>query len=224
MGCELCGNPLSGAQRRWCSKRCNDRSRYTRRTLPFTCPSCGRQVLIFANKATRQKHCTRSCATATFNHNHLRGERNVMWRGGRVLYYGVGWKTIKIEVRKRDRVCTHCGKTPEENGRALDVHHLEPFRFSGDNSLNNLVALCRSCHMRADDHGRSGAAKFLRTAGAVSKATKREFRRLEQKVRKVEAMQQRRRLQARAFELAVEGHSLRQIARAVGVSHQTVSN
>jgi len=180
--------------------------------------------MIFANKATRQKHCTRSCATATYNSKFKVGPGNPNWKGGPALAYGAYWKATKIKVRDRDKVCTNCGKTPQQNGRALDVHHLEPFRFSGDNSLDNLVALCRSCHMRADDHGRRGSGKFLRRAGVEQKATKREFRRLEQKVRKVEALQQRRRLQERAFELDAAGRSLRQIARELGVSHQTVSN
>jgi hypothetical protein len=54
-----------------------------------------------------------------------------MWRGGRALYYGEGWKDIKMQVRARDLVCTNCGKAAEQNGRALDVHHLDPFRFLG---------------------------------------------------------------------------------------------
>ncbi|MGH2813330.1 MAG: HNH endonuclease signature motif containing protein [Actinomycetota bacterium] len=67
---------------------------------------------------------------------------------------------MKEQVRQRDEVCRSCGKTPEENGRALDVHHISPYRYSGDHSLENLVALCRSCHMRSVDRGRRGAARF----------------------------------------------------------------
>ena len=147
-----------------------------------------------------------------------------MWKGGRALSYGVGWRTIKEIVRKRDGSCRRCGKTPAENGRALDVHHLEPFRFSGDNSPENLIALCRSCHMRADDHGRRGHARFLRKQGILKPPTKRDLRRSEARRRKIETMRSRAMLQARAFELADAGQSLRQISRALGVSHQTVAN
>lgn len=76
------------------------------------------------------------------------------------MNYGPGWKQQKQKARERDKVCRHCGKTPEENGRALDVHHINPYRYSGDNRLENLICLCRSCHMRAIDRGRRGAAKF----------------------------------------------------------------
>ena len=149
-------------------------------------------------------------------------ERNPNWRGGRALSYGSGWKVIKEQVRARDRVCQHCGKTPEESGRALDVHHLQPFRFSGDNSLDNLVALCHSCHMRADDHGRAGSAIFLHN-DKPKRPTKREIRRLKQLLREVERRALRRQHQRDTARMHDEGMSLREIARALGVSHETVS-
>jgi DNA invertase Pin-like site-specific DNA recombinase len=114
--------------------------------------------------------------------------------------------------------------TPAENGRALDVHHIDPFRFSGDNRLENLRALCRSCHMRADDHGRAGSATFLRRAGRSSKPTKREIRRLWALARQAERTARRRAHQTEARRVHAAGASLRQIARALGISHQTVAN
>lgn len=126
-------------------------------------------------------------------------------------------------MRACDGVCRGCGKTPTANGRALDVHHIEPFRFSGDNSLDNLVALCRSCHMRADDHGRAGSARFLRDARPRS-PTKREVRRMQQRLRSAEAVAIRSEKKLRAFELHERGRSLREISRDVGVSHQTIAN
>ncbi len=140
------------------------------------------------------------------------------------MSYGPGWKSIREQVRARDRVCRHCGKTPEENGRALDVHHVDPFRFSGDNSPDRLEAPCRKCHMWADDHGRKGSAVFLRQAGYRPDITKRELRRRAAKERALERAERRREQQQHALELAELGLSLRRIARAVGVSHQTVAN
>lgn len=140
------------------------------------------------------------------------------------MSYGAGWKRIRGEVRERDRVCRRCGKTPQENGRALDVHHVEPFRFSGDNSVDKLIALCRSCHMRADDHGRKGSARFLRAAGYRPDISKRELRRRAARQRGIERDEWRREARQHVYELAELGLSLRRIARATGVSHQTVSN
>ena len=43
-----------------------------------------------------------------------------------------------------------CGKTKEENKRNMDVHHIVPYLDSKDNSLDNLICLCRRCHPIAD--------------------------------------------------------------------------
>lgn len=222
MRCETCGEGLSGARRRWCSKRCNDAWRHKVRSKPLECRSCGRTVLVAACEWARRKYCSKLCADRHYNTTFLRGARNGRWRGGRALSYGQNWKRIKTEVRARDRVCRHCGKTPEGNGRALDVHHLRPFRFSGDNSHDNLVALCRTCHMRADDHGRKGSARFL-ALPAVKRPTKRELRRLRRLIRAAEARARRKTAQRIALDRHAEGGSLREIARAVGYSHETVN-
>jgi len=190
----------------------------------FECLGCGRDATVQRRDLSKRKYCSRACYRAHFNQRYLAGERNGRWRGGRALSYGPGWKQIKQQVRERDRACRGCGKTPEENGRALDVHHLDPYRFSGNNDLDNLRALCRSCHMRADDHGRRGSAAFLRQAGLPTRPTKREIRRLRARLRAAERAARRTENQREAERLAAEGASLRQIAMTLGVSHQTVAN
>jgi 5-methylcytosine-specific restriction endonuclease McrA len=66
--------------------------------------------------------------------------------------YGEGWTEEKRErVRKQqDRKCAACGD-PEDD-RLLDVHHIKPAGSFDDaekrNATENLVALCRSCHMK----------------------------------------------------------------------------
>lgn len=196
------------------------------RVVPITCLECGQQFLVPPNKRASARYCSRAClsrASAKHNAANFKGERNPRWRGGRALSYGPNWKKIKALVRERDEVCRQCGKTPAENGRALDVHHLNPFRFSGDNSLENLIALCRSCHMRADDHGRAGSARFLKTP-RVKLPSRREIRALEQRARAGHTRDRRESNKLRAFALSAEGRSLREVAGALGVSHQTVAN
>ena len=126
---------------KYCSRECFGVS--CREKLP-TCEICGKPVA---------KHSRRFCSRVC----------KVKWYvGDNVLsYLGedtkraypvdlIFWKKRAVEVRARDKICQHCGKTPRQNGRALDVHHLIPYRISKDNSLGNLVALCRSCHKIAD--------------------------------------------------------------------------
>jgi hypothetical protein len=152
MTCRWCAARTVG-NRKFCSQDCV-RAWQSRNSVIKICECCEREFRVPYNKRNKRRYCSWACFGAHYNTTYQRGELNGRWRGGRALSYGPGWKKIKALVRERDTVCQGCGKTPEENGRALDVHHVVPYRFSRDNSLQNLVAYCRSCHMRADDHGR----------------------------------------------------------------------
>lgn len=75
------------------------------------------------------------------------------WKGGEDLYYGNNWEEQRKKVLERDNYkCKVCGKTKEEIGRELDVHHIKPIReFESTekaNVLKNLVCLCPSCHKK----------------------------------------------------------------------------
>ena len=61
--------------------------------------------------------------------------------------YGDDWDKIRYLIYLRDRfTCQDCGII----GVRLDIHHKIPFLKSFDNSLNNLITLCRSCHMKEE--------------------------------------------------------------------------
>ncbi len=61
--------------------------------------------------------------------------------------YGDDWDKIRYLVYLRDRfTCQKCGIA----GIRLDIHHKIPFVVSKDNSLHNLITLCRSCHMKEE--------------------------------------------------------------------------
>lgn len=223
MLCEYCERPIRRGDHPWCSTRCHRALLAELPRVAVECPNCKIRFFVPETWNLVPGFCSLSCSRSSYNRKHFRGSDNPRWKGGRALSYGSGWKAIKSKVRARDRVCRSCGKTSEENGRALDVHQLVPFRFSGDNSMENLVALCRSCHMRADDHGRAGSARFLHNA-APKRPTKREIRRLKQLIREAEKRALRCHHQREALRMNEEGASLREIARSLGISHQTVYN
>ena len=76
----------------------------------------------------------------------LSGSKNPNWRGGKNEYEDFD-ETIKELVRKRShRCCVVCGKTEKENGRKLDVHHID--HNKKNSSYYNLVALCHPCHTK----------------------------------------------------------------------------
>ena len=82
-------------------------------------------------------------------------------RQGASLYDSARWQKLRAIVRARDGACVRCGTTAN-----LSVHHID-----GDwrnNTMSNLVTLCRRCHGRADG---GKAARFLRTRAASSLAS-----------------------------------------------------
>jgi DEAD/DEAH box helicase domain-containing protein len=67
--------------------------------------------------------------------------------------YGPNWQQQKEAARERDEyTCQICGLP--EDGRAHDVHHINPFRSFAShkeaNRLTNLITLCRADHRRAE--------------------------------------------------------------------------
>ncbi len=56
--------------------------------------------------------------------------------------YGQDWIIQRTSRLQHDNyTCQQCGCKHD-----LEVHHWEPYRFSYDNSLENLVTLCAECH------------------------------------------------------------------------------
>lgn len=86
---------------------------------------------------------------AKINRVLKRGPKNPNWRGGRSLFHGHGWEKLRQEVWKRDDFrCQKCGRSRDEV--TIVAHHIVPYRISHDNSLDNLVTLCSSCHKREE--------------------------------------------------------------------------
>lgn len=108
-----------------------------RAAISVPCANCGQMTPRKQrdHRRARKLYCSRICADA--------GQKR---RDSETLRYGPGWKNRRAEIRKRDKACRACGKTPEQNDGALHVHHLLPFRYGGTNRPENLVALCDPCH------------------------------------------------------------------------------
>ena len=64
--------------------------------------------------------------------------------------YGKDWKKIRTRILIRDDYkCKNCGSHKSEV-KFMDVHHIIPFLISFNNSENNLIVLCRRCHMKIE--------------------------------------------------------------------------
>ena len=82
----------------------------------------------------RRKYCDKTCMAAAFDAKPVKADPN--------------WMTAHHHARKACPAgpCSHCGKP----GRT-DVHHKdENWR---NNSPDNLIRLCRSCHIKAHQGG-----------------------------------------------------------------------
>jgi hypothetical protein len=83
-----------------------------------------------------------------------RGEKCYAWKGGISFepYCYMFNRPFKNRVRARyDYTCVECEKTQEENGRLLDVHHVNYDKMVCCNDVKPLfVALCHSCNSKAN--------------------------------------------------------------------------
>lgn len=80
------------------------------------------------------------------------GEKSNFWKGGISFspYCPKFNNRIKTEIRdKYMNMCLLCGKTTDENGMELDVHHVDYNKNQGCNDHSwELVPLCKSCHAK----------------------------------------------------------------------------
>jgi hypothetical protein len=83
--------------------------------------------------------------------NH-RGINSPFYRNGstpetRLRTNRPSWRTLTMEIiRRDDYICRKCGDTDIK----LTVHHVIPWVLTQDDSPNNLISLCKSCHAREE--------------------------------------------------------------------------
>lgn len=132
--CQNCGCKKARTTSHLC-KSCSLKATWDKkgrvRTLYDICQECGE------DKPRNDRHLCLSCAGI---------KRMIGQFGTEDKEYPMGWcDTLKERIRDRDgHKCQLCGKTRKENGRKLDVHHIDEDKHNLEPS--NLVALCASCH------------------------------------------------------------------------------
>ena len=91
-----------------------------------------------------------------YNNHILKGkytkEKASNWKGGTSVllkrrFSHIEWKIQREKCYKRDNwTCQICKKT----NCLLHLHHIVPYRITQDNSENNLITLCASCHAKEE--------------------------------------------------------------------------
>jgi len=161
--CLQCGGlvlrtPGNIREKTFCCRQCHDV--YRLKGPPRKgriCITCG---IVYKGKKPTQTHCSRKCFE-TDRKERMRGDKNPSYVDGRSYSqsYNAGdtWQDIRRMAYKRDNYCCqHCGvkcvaknrATEETNHRVIQCHHIELYRLTQDNSLDNLITLCLSCHAR----------------------------------------------------------------------------
>lgn len=169
--CCVCGKeffvtPTQASRiKKTCSKECRGKYMKAIKSLHkvrIVCQRCGEPFDAPACHAKRNRRfCSDACRMAWFNEysaQEQRGRDNPNWRGGGSLeYYGPTWPQAKRSALKRDgSSCVICGKTSKELGYKPVVHHVVPFKwfdsYEEANLLENLMCLCRGCHMSKENY------------------------------------------------------------------------
>lgn len=94
--------------------------------------------------------------------NKFTGKNHFNWQNGKSFEpYGLEFNNnLKKTIRNRDeQKCQICGKTKLENNEELSIHHIDYDKRN--NNLNNLISLCRDCHIRTN-YKRKYWTKFFR--------------------------------------------------------------
>lgn len=128
--------------RKYCSYECAQKA--SRKSVIVKCAYCSKKIRIPPWRYKRNKftYCSRDCEGKHYSLIHI-GENHPNWKGGLEMDRGENWEEIAHQIRKRDGYkCVICGA----KDKTLNVHHITPYRYTQDNSPNNLVTLCPSCH------------------------------------------------------------------------------
>ena len=118
-------------------------------SITTSCLHCGKtfERKPWMVRQNETKFCSQECYKA-----HNVGEYHWHYQGGPVTYRGRSWTAARKAAVERDNgTCQQCGKVV---GKSIPVHHIKPYRTfptpEEANSLDNLICLCQSCHMKKE--------------------------------------------------------------------------
>lgn len=200
--------------------------------VKLECPDCGATRMVHPSGLTARKSTL--CITC-FNSKRT-GEKSSTWRGGCRQYSkgrfgkdkdGLSWKVQRTLARERDDfTCQHCRKKVE--GWKPDVHHKVPWMNSHSHHLDNLICLCRKCHLieEAKVQGQWGGQLVERPPSTrVCGCGKRlQYLKWEVDGRHVCAACHKAPIKAEVQRLRAAGMSLNDIVRRTGLSMGTAFN
>ena len=156
--CKNCSNqfePNERARKRvyFCSSKCK-RQYFRAQIVDVTCLNCKKSRKVTYGTAHDKKK-NNQCQSCSSDKNS--GVGSGTWKGGFKYWSpgrfgkdkdGLSWKIQRRLAWERDDfTCQHCHK---KKNRKPDVHHISPWMNSHSHALDNLVCLCKSCHLKEE--------------------------------------------------------------------------
>lgn len=169
--CKVCGktfyiapSEIKKGGGKYCSMSCRKRGMFGENSsnwrggnVETKCEICGKifNVKRYLVKVGIGKYCSRECGGIAHSENY-RGDKAFQWKGG--ISYAPYCSKFNFKFKeyirnKFERKCFLCDKTEEENGRKLDVHHVNQNKDCGcqteeEDNKCQFVPLCKSCHAK----------------------------------------------------------------------------
>jgi len=166
--CLYCGKSFESykhAKRIFCSIYCHDKFGHTEKAKQKMSKSHTGKKLTIIHKQRISKSVSKALTGKIFSiatkqkmskfwkERFKDRTKHPRWENGKSFEpYPTTWtKKLKEQIRERDNyTCQNpeCNRTQKENGKALDVHHVD---YVKENlNLNNLISLCQICHMKTN--------------------------------------------------------------------------
>lgn len=109
--------------------------------IDLECNQCLKPIKVIPAKIKEYPthFCSKKCKFDYHSENYS-GANNPSWKGGHIERRG-NFNSVKRNNFKFPQFCALCGTSKNTH-----IHHIIPFRFTQDNSLNNLIPLCVKHH------------------------------------------------------------------------------
>jgi len=105
--------------------------------IDVICKQCGKTFVTIKSREGKALFCSLDCKYESNRTEY--GDFKITTK----RHFGLKWwRELRQLVIERDKGCKICGSKNH-----LVAHHKIPYRQTGDNSLNNLIALCKKCHI-----------------------------------------------------------------------------
>lgn len=132
---------------KYCSVECR------RKRVDKPCARCRKSFSVWPCMENKRKYCSQHCAGTAISPEE-RAKREALL-DLKLHHNSSEWRRASEAAMARDVRCVDCG-----SDYLLVVHHIVSWRLTQDDSLSNLVTLCRSCHSARHRNVRDGRIAF----------------------------------------------------------------